>query len=380
VADEIVAEGGDAIFVLCDVSDEESVKRLFHKTIVEYGRLDVLVNNAGVNFVKPFLDISAEDWDRVIDTDLRGTFLCTQHAIAEMLKVGGGSVIDGTKFIAAAMNHQGSDPWDVLTDWSLIRSAVPLGTVLTLPATGSEMNGGAVISRVSGPSHEKLFFISEHTLPQFSILDPETTFSLPPRQLANGAIDTFVHVLEQYLTYPVNAPLQDRLAEGILLTIVEEAPKVAANPCDYDARANLMWCATLGLNGLIGCGVPQDWATHMIGHELTALYGIDHGRTLALVMPRVMRHQRDRKREKLLQYAVRVWGVTEGDEKSRIQRGIARTEEFFQSLGVSTRWADHGVPPDAAALVASRLASRKMLLGEHQDLGAREVEAIVGMA
>jgi NADP-dependent alcohol dehydrogenase len=311
------------------------------------------------------------------ETLLRAVELGRKEKVDFLLAVGGGSIVDGTKFIAAAMPYEGKEPWDLMRDWSLIRKAVPIGCVLTLPATGSEMNNNAVVSRES--THQKLHFTTDLVLPQFSILDPETTFSLPPRQSANGVIDTFVHVFEQYLTYPAAAPLQDRMAEGILQTLVEEAPKVLANPRDYNARANLMWCATLGLNGLIGCGVPQDWASHMIGHELTALYGIDHGRTLALVAPLVMRHQRDRKRQKLLQYGARVWGLTDGDEKSRIDGAIARTEAFFQSLGVSTRLADHGVPAEAAALVAQRLADRKMLLGEHQDLGRKEVEAILTM-
>ena len=300
-----------------------------------------------------------------------------------LLAVGGGSVIDAAKFIAAALKYRGADPWDLLRDWSKIRRAAPLGVVLTLPGTGSEMNGGAVISRdkisknSSETNHEKLHFISEHVFPQFSILDPETTYSLPAKQFANGTIDAFVQTLEQYLTFPANAPLQDRYAEGLLQTIVEEAPKVLANPRDYDARANIMWCATQALNGLIGCGVPQDWASHMIGHELTALYGLDHGQTLALVMPRVMRHERQRKRTKLLQYAERVWRLSDGDEERRIDRAIACTEDFFRSLDMPTRLSECGVPTEAARLVARRLAKRKMFLGEHADLGAKEVEAIL---
>ena len=258
----------------------------------------------------------------------------------------------------------------------MIRGAVPLGTVLTLPGTGSEMNGGAVVSRKS--TQEKLFFISEHTFPRFSILDPESTYTLPQRQFANGTIDAFVQVLEQYLTYDVNAPLQDRASEGILRTLIEEAPKVQANPRDYDARANIMWCATNGLNGWIACGVPQDWASHMIGHELTALYGVDHGQSLAVVMPLMMRHQRGRKRAKLVQFGRRVWGL-EGDDETVIDRAIAKTEEFFRLLGCATRLADYGIPPSAAALVAKRLADRNLRLGEHQDLGPKEVEEILSL-
>jgi NADP-dependent alcohol dehydrogenase len=239
------------------------------------------------------------------------------------------------------------------------------------------MNGGAVITRES--TQEKLFFNSELTFPRFSLLDPQTTYSLPERQTANGVVDAFVQVLEQYLTYDANTPLQDRFSEGILQTLLVEAPKLKADPRDYSARANVMWCATNGLNGLIGCGVPQDWASHMIGHELTALYGMDHGQTLAVVMPLVMRHQRRRKREKLLQFAARVWNLSDGSEDSRIDRAIARTEEFFRSLGVKTRLADYGVPPSAASQVADRLAQRKMQVGEHQDLGRNEVLEILSL-
>lgn len=311
------------------------------------------------------------------ETLVKAVALAKAEGVDFLLAVGGGSVLDGTKFIAAAMPYGGADPWDLLSDWSLLKSAVPLGAVLTLPGTGSEMNGGAVISRDS--TRQKLFFLSKRTYPQFSILDPETTYSLPPRQTANGAVDTFVHVLEQYMTYQAGAPLQDRFAESILRTLVEEAPKAMANPRDYDARANLMWCATNALNDWIACGVPQDWASHMIGHELTALYGVDHAQSLAIVAPGVMLHQRNRKRGKLLQYAARVWDIAEGGEESRIERAIARTEEFFRSLGVGTRLADYKIPADCGPVVARRLAERKMLLGEHQDLGSREVEEILAL-
>ena len=309
------------------------------------------------------------------ETCLRAVELCRSERVDFLLAVGGGSVIDGTKFMAATLKYPGDEPWELLLDGTLIREAVPFGTVLTLPGTGSEMNGGAVISRES--NHQKLFFSSPHTFPKFSILDPETTYSLPSRQFANGTIDAFVQVLEQYMTYPVEAPLQDRFAEGILLTLLEEAPKVQADPHNYNARANLMWCATHGLNGLIACGVPQDWASHMIGHELTALYGVDHGRTLAIVMPRVMRHQRVRKRQKLLQYAARVWGLPDGDEESRMDTAVQRTEAFFRSLGVSTSLSDHDIPPEAAGLVAQRLAERGLRIGEHEDLGPTQVEEIL---
>ncbi len=311
------------------------------------------------------------------ETCLKAVAQVKAEGVDFLLAAGGGSTIDGAKFIAAAAKYAGPEPWDLLRDGSLIRDALPLGTVLTLPGTGSEMNGGAVLSRES--TTEKLYFLSEHTYPRFSILDPETTFTLPDRQFANGTVDAFVQVLEQYLTYDVDAPLQDRCAEGILLTLLAEAPKVQADPQNYNARANIMWCATNGLNGWIACGQPQDWASHMIGHELTALYGVDHGQSLAIVMPGVMYHQRGRKRRKLLQYAERVWGLARGDDESRIDGAIAKTEGFFRSLGVGTRLGDYRIPADSAPRVAARLAERKMLLGEHQDIGRKEVMQILSL-
>jgi NADP-dependent alcohol dehydrogenase len=300
-----------------------------------------------------------------------------------LLAVGGGSTLDGTKFIAAAVPYKAKDPWDMLTNWARVpANPLPLGCVLTLPATGSEMNGGSVVSREA--TKEKLFFHSPHVFPRFSILDPETTCSLPPRQTANGIVDAFVHTTEQYLTYPAGAPLQDRQAEAILLTLVEEGPKALADPRNYAVRANLMWCATQALNGLIGCGVPQDWTAHMIGHELTALYGIDHAQSLAVVAPGVWRHQHQRKRAKLLQYAERVAAgalgapqPAEQDEDARIDRAIAATEQFFRSLGVGTRLSDYNIPADAPDVVAARLAKRRMRLGEHGDLGEKDVREIL---
>jgi NADP-dependent alcohol dehydrogenase len=301
-----------------------------------------------------------------------------------LLAVGGGSVLDGTKFIAAAAVYKGRDPWDMMANWARVPAdSLRLGCVLTLPATGSEANGGAVISRDS--IQEKQFFNSPHTFPRFSILDPETTFTLPPRQTANGIVDAFVHTAEQYLTYPADAPLQDRQAEAILLTLLEEGPKALSDPRNYTVRANLMWCATQALNGLIGCGVPQDWTTHMIGHELTALYGVDHAQSLAIVLPGVLQHQKDRKRSKLLQYAERVVAGTRRvpraaadlDENARIDHAIAATDEFFRSLGVGTRLSDYNIPLEAAGVVASRLGKRRVKLGEHQDLGEKEVKEIL---
>lgn len=216
---------------------------------------------------------------------MKAVQLVRDENITFLLAVGGGSVLDGTKFIAAAAQYtDGVDPWHILeTGGTEIRSAIPMGSVLTLPATGSESNAGAVISRKT--TGDKQAFHSSFVQPVFAVLDPVYTYTLPPRQVANGVVDAFVHTVEQYVTYPVNGKIQDRFAEGILLTLIEEGPKALQEPENYDVRANVMWAATQALNGLIGAGVPQDWATHMLGHELTAMHGLDHAQTLAIILP-----------------------------------------------------------------------------------------------
>lgn len=285
-----------------------------------------------------------------------------------LLAVGGGSVIDGTKFVASAALFEGDDIWQILETWgSNITKAVPFGVVLTLPATGSEMNSAAVITRSA--TRTKALLSNPLVFPQFSVLDPTKTFTLPARQLANGVVDAFVHTVEQYLTYPVGARVQDRYAEGLLQTLIEIGPKVVGEPADYDSRANLMWTATQALNGLIGAGVPQDWASHFIGHELTALHEIDHGRTLAIVLPSIMDLRRNNKRAKLLQYAHRVWNITEGDEDSRIDQAIQKTREFFEELGVKTRLSDYGMAEKDIEPIIEQLTKHGMTkLGEHQDI------------
>ena len=284
-----------------------------------------------------------------------------------LLAVGGGSVIDGTKFVAAAVNYP-NEPWEILeTRAKHLTQALPVGCVLTLPATGSEMNCFSVVTRKS--LQAKLGFGSPLVFPRFSVLDPVKTFTLPPRQIANGAVDAFVHVMEQYMTYPVNAPVQDRYAESLLQTLVEVGPQALATPEDYDVRANLMWAATQALNGLIGAGVPQDWATHMIGHEITALYGLDHAQTLAVVLPSLLHLRREAKRAKLLQFAARVWDIHAGSEDERIDAAIARTRAFFESLGVNTRLSAYGIGANAVDRIVAQLEAHGMTaLGEHRDI------------
>lgn len=311
----------------------------------------------------------------VYETLMRAVSLAKTHKIDFLLSVGGGSVLDGTKFIAGAIPYAGADPWDLVIGTAPVEKAVPIGCVITLSATGSEMNGYAVISRSS--TQEKRAFGHPLLYPQFSILDPVVTFSLSDRQIRNGIVDPFVHVTEQYLTYDVNAPLQDRQAEAVLLTLIEEGPKALANPHDYSVRANLMWSATQALNGLIGCGVPQDWATHMIGHELTALYGIDHGQSLAVVLPGVLKHQKHNKLRKLVTYAHRVWNIRNGSDDQKADAAIQKTADFFRSIGVPTTLKEYKIPAECCETVANRIDARGMPLGEHGAIGKKEIREIL---
>jgi NADP-dependent alcohol dehydrogenase len=310
----------------------------------------------------------------VYETLMKAAGIVRRENIDFLLAVGGGSVLDGTKFIAAAARYEDGDPWDIYTKQKPVRSLVPFGTVLTLPATGSEMNAVAVITRAS--TKEKL--PSPIGYAKFSVIDPETTFSLPPRQVSNGIVDAFAHVLEQYLTYPVNAPLQDRIAEAILLTLVEIAPAAMADPPNYEARASLCWCATMALNGLIAQGVPQDWSTHMIGHEMTALSGLDHAQTLAIAYPGTLAVCRKNKHAKLLQYAERIWNIREGSEEQRIDKAIDATRSFFEGAGVKTYFKDYNLPASITGEIAKRLDDRSWnQLGERHDIGPKEVKEIL---
>ena len=311
------------------------------------------------------------------DDCMKAVQLAKEEEIDFLLSVGGGSVLDATKFIAVAMNDEGEDPWDILLQGRPIHSAKPLADVLTLPATGSEANGNSVISRRS--VGQKLAFSSPLVMPQFSILDPETTMTLSERQTANGIVDAFVHVMEQYLTYDVKTPLQDRQAEAILSTLIDVAPRIQANPKDYDARAEIMWCATNALNGLIGCGVVQDWSTHMIGHELTAMHGLDHAQTLAIVLPAMMQHQRKQKGGKIMQCGKRVWGLKEEGD-TLVDATITKTAEFFAATGCPTRLSDYRLTFEACASIPKILGDRVGKIGEHGDIGEKEIEAILKLA
>ncbi|MBU2867559.1 iron-containing alcohol dehydrogenase [Pacificibacter marinus] len=312
-------------------------------------------------------------------TALKAVDLITETGVTYLLAVGGGSVIDATKFIAAAAKFEG-DPWDILTSrGAVVKDAMPFGTVLTLPATASEMNSGSVITHADKGA--KLPFRSPHCYPKFSILDPELTYTLPSRQIANGVADAFVHIIEQYLTYPVNSPVQDGFSETLLRTLIDLGPKALEAPEDYDIRANLMWTATLALNGLIGAGVPQDWASHMIGHEITAFNDTDHARTLAVVLPALMNDQRETKREKLLKFAANVWGIHDGDEDARIDAGIKATVDFFHLLGIKTRLSDYNVTASDIDTIIGALTDHGMTaLGEHGAITPKDARRILETA
>jgi len=300
--------------------------------------------------------------------------------ITFLLAVGGGSVLDGTKFLASAALYEGDTPWDIVKNNIPTKKGMPFGTVLTLPATGSEMNSGAVITRAE--TKEKYAMGGPGLFPQFSILDPKVIKSIPKHQLSNGIADAFVHVLEQYITYPTEAFLQDRFAESILQTLIEVAPRVLKDPSDYKAASNFMWSCTMALNGLIGQGVPQDWAVHMIGHELTALFGIDHARTLAIITEPHYTHNLASKKEKLAQYATRVWDITEGTMEERAKAGIQKTTEFFKSLGIDTKLSEYTADYNGTAEeISKRFADRSWNgMGEKGALTPTDVATIVKMA
>ncbi|WP_441003427.1 iron-containing alcohol dehydrogenase [Pseudocolwellia agarivorans] len=300
-------------------------------------------------------------------TLMKSLEIIEKEDIDYLLAVGGGSVVDGAKFIAAAALFEGDDPWDILAKQTPVEKALPLGAVLTLPATGSESNGNSVVTR----DGDKLPFASPLVRPQFAVLDPKVTLSLSDRQISNGVIDAFIHVMEQYLTYSVNGKVQDRFAEGLLQTLIEEGPKAlqAETKDDLEIRANIMWSATMALNGLLGAGVPQDWSTHMIGHELTGGFGIDHARTLSIVLPAVMKIKRKEKHGKLVQYAERVWHLTDTDEEVKIDKAIELTEDFFKRMDVPVRLSEIDITKDQIDGLIERLEQHGMTeLGEHSDI------------
>lgn len=339
------------------------------------GTLDEVKNALSANGERQVFEFGGIEANPEFTTLLKAADMVNEHNIDFLLAVGGGSVIDGSKFVALVSSLTEEDgtvsreqAWDALTSYCRnLDSAIDLGAVLTIPATGSEMNSGGVINY--SERQAKLPFGNPLTFPKFSILDPTKTFTLPERQVMNGVADAFVHVMEQYLTYPVNAKVQDGFAESLLKILIEEGAVVKADPENLETRKNLMWTATMALNGLIGTGVPQDWTTHMIGHELTSLHAIDHARTLTIVLPSVMRELKDSKKDKLLQYARNVWNITSDtaqDDEATIEAAIVHTENFFRELGLPVSLADADLDQSAIDPIIKQLEVHKMVkLGEH---------------
>ncbi|HPE39533.1 MAG TPA: iron-containing alcohol dehydrogenase [Bacteroidales bacterium] len=321
---------------------------------------------------KKYVEFWGIEPNPTVETLRKAIQLGKENHVDYLLAVGGGSVLDGTKLISAAIPYDG-DPWDLVQDPALIDLMIPHASVLTLPATGSEMNKGAVISNKE--THEKCAFYSSH--PQFSILDPEVTFSLPDYQVACGLADTFVHVVEQYLTVPNQSLLMDRWSESILQTLVEIAPKIKANPKDYDLMSQFMLCATMALNGFTAMGVSQDWATHMIGHEITALHGVTHGHTLAIILPGTMSVMKEQKWNKIIQLGERVFQIFDGDESQKVDQTIAHTEQFFRSLGLQTRLHELEIGEESIQKIKNRFLDQNTLLGENGNIDGWLTEKIL---
>jgi NADP-dependent alcohol dehydrogenase len=316
------------------------------------------------------------------ETLMKAVEIIREQNINFILAVGGGSVIDGVKFISGALKYEGN-PIEILKNRVLftdLSKVIPFGTVLTLPATGSEMNSGAVVTIEA--TQEKLVLGGSALFPKFSICDPTVIASLPKRQIQNGIIDAFTHVMEQYLTFPHDALLQDRFSESILQTLIEIGPSVAENPTDYKLASNFMWCATMALNGLIQKGVPSDWATHMIGHELTALYEIDHARTLAIIGPNLYKVLFETKKEKLAQYGERVWNITGNSIEEKASKAIEKTVDFFHQMGMKTKLSENTENyQNAADFIVNRFEERNWLaLGEKQNITPEKVREIVEMS
>jgi len=316
-------------------------------SVKRFGTLDKIKANLGDRVVLEFGGIEANP---KFETLMKAVDLVRTEKVDFLLAIGGGSVMDGTKFVALAAKQETEHEQILFNGFEPVpaKEALPLGCVVTLPATGSEMNTFGVVTY----NQQKYPFTSPLVFPKFSILDPDLTLTLPKEQVANGVADAFIHVIEQYLTQPQNAKVQDRVSEGLLKTLIEDGPVTYNDNTNIEARKNFMWSATSALNGLIGVGVMHDWSTHMIGHEMTAMFGIAHGRTIAVILPSLLRERKTHKRAKLLQFAERVWDITSGTDDEKIDAAINKSESFFNSLGIVTKLS-------------------------HYDIGDKEIETLV---
>jgi NADP-dependent alcohol dehydrogenase len=349
------------------------------KVLVVYGGGSIKKNGiyeqvAGALAGFQWLEFSGVEANPHYETCMQAVELVRKEKVNFLLAVGGGSVIDATKFIAAAVPFEG-DPWDILSKGSPVKEAMPLGAVLTLAATGSEMNERVVISRIS--VGKKLSFATPLVFPKFAVMDPEVTYSLPARQVANGVVDSFIHVIEQYLTYPVNAKVQDAFSESLMKIIVEEGRKVLGDPLNYGIRANLMWAATNALNGWIGQGVPQDWSSHRIGYALTVQFGLDHAETLAVILPGVMEYMRKEKQEKIRQLGAAVFNITEGNPEECVNQTIKTVETFFRDMGLKTRLNEYGIKESDLDKLVEPVTQMGWKLGEHGNIDATAAREIL---
>lgn len=345
------------------------------RVLVTYGGGSIKTNGIYDKVMKQLEGLSVKEFGRIepnprVETIRKAVKEVRSFDPDLILAVGGGSVIDASKLLASALHYNG-DPWDFLIKKPEPKKYVPLAIVLTIAATGSEMNNGAVITRWE--THKKLFFSKDALYPKFSILDPQNTFSLSREQTAYGIVDAFSHVLEQYIHTVENTPLQDRLSESILLTLIENGPKALEKPRDYDARANIMLCAAMALNNLIAIGCGEDWATHMIEHEISAFYDIPHGAGLAIITPRWMKVVKEQKQVKLAQYGRRIWGLN-GTDVEMADQSIEKTYEFFKYLGIKMSLSEWNIDSKNFPAMVDRLAEDK--IGEH-PLNKNQIERIL---
>lgn len=304
-----------------------------------------------------------------------GIELCRAEKIDTILAVGGGSVIDTAKAIAAGVPYNG-DFWDFWAGKATVSNALPVGVVLTIPAAGSEGSGNSVITLLDGM--HKISLRTDFWLrPKFALLNPELTFTLPPEQTAAGVADMMAHILERYFSPSEQVETTDRVSEGLLMAIMEEAPKVMATPDNYQARANIMWSGTLAHNGICGTGRKEDWVSHFMEHEISAVYGVTHGAGLAVVFPAYITFMAHNRPEKAAQLARRVLGVTETDNKTAALEGAARLKRFFKSLGLPTDFAGLGITdPDIDLLVKKLHENKGPVIGAYHPLTPKETEQI----
>ena len=353
------------------------------RVLLVYGGGSVKKNGAYDQTIKALgkrkvVEFSGIEPNPEYETCLKAVEVIKKNKLNFIIALGGGSVIDACKFIASATLFKGKNPWSILTSYGTnIKEALPIGTVLTIPATGSEMNPNSVISRRA--TVEKLAFASDLVFPQFSILDPTFTLTLPEKQISNGVVDAFVHVMEQYCTMPADAPIQDRFAESILSTLIEEGPKALKNKDDFTVRANIMFAATMALNKLICVGVPEDWSTHGIGHEITAVYGLDHAQTLAIVLPKILKYKSAQKGEKIVQLGKRVFGINEKSKKVAIEKTIDAIVKFFKKMKMKTELSQYGIGKDAPEKIADNFAKNNTAIGEHHDITRDDIVKILSL-